>query len=76
MNLKGGYKLGFKISLAAARVNAGMTQEQAAAAMKVSKTTINGWENGKTEPQYSAFKALCALYGIDEIYIRLPEKSN
>ena len=67
--------MSFKISLAAARVNAGMTQEQAAKLLGVSKQTLNYWENGKTEPLYSAFKALCDLYGIDEDYVRLPQKS-
>ena len=40
----------FQISLAAARVNAKMTQEDTAKAMKVSKTTIVNWEKGKVIP--------------------------
>lgn len=34
----------FQISLAAARVNAGLTQEEVAKAMKVGKQTIVSWE--------------------------------
>ena len=43
-----------KISLAAARVNANMTQEQAAAAINVSKSTINSWENGKSKIPFAS----------------------
>lgn len=35
-----------QISLAAARVNAGMTQDDVAKKMKVSKNTIVKWEKG------------------------------
>ena len=40
----------FKISLAAARVNAGYTQKEAAEKLTMSKRTLNRWENGKTAP--------------------------
>ena len=39
----------FQISLAAARVNAGLTQEEVAKAMKVGKQTIVSWEKGNSE---------------------------
>ena len=39
----------FKISLAAARVNAKMTQQQAADVAHVSKVTIINWEKGNTK---------------------------
>ena len=39
-----------QISLAAARVNANMTQEDVAKAMNVSQTTIVNWEKGKVVP--------------------------
>lgn len=38
------------ISLAAARVNAGLTQKQLAKACEVSETTVINWESGKTQP--------------------------
>ena len=43
----------FQISLAAARVNAGLTQEEAAKALKVGKQTIVSWEKGNSEPKMS-----------------------
>lgn len=64
------------ISLAAARVDAGMTQKQAADAIGVSKTTIVNWESGKAEPKLKHVKRILLVYnrGIDEIF--LPEKLN
>lgn len=35
-----------QISLAAARVNAGLTQEEVAKNMKISKNTLVNWEKG------------------------------
>jgi len=65
-----------RISLAAARVNAGMTQEDAAKEMHVSKTTIVNWEKGNTEPTVSQSRNLSKLYNMPLEYIFLPEKSN
>lgn len=39
----------FHLSLAAARINAGMSQKEAAAALNVSNNTIINWENGHTK---------------------------
>lgn len=39
-----------KINLKAARVNAGLTQKQAAKLIGVSKDTIGSWERGKFFP--------------------------
>lgn len=59
-----------KISLAAARVNANMTQDDVARAMGVSKNTVVAWEKYKTEPTVSQGKKLSELYGLplDNIY--------
>lgn len=65
-----------KITLAAARVNAGLTQEQVAKALNVGKQTIVSWEKGKTEPKVSQSRQLSELYNIPLDYIFLPEKSN
>ena len=53
-----------RISLAAARVNAELTQEQVAKKMNVGKQKIVDWEKGKTEPKVSEAVKLSDLYGI------------
>lgn len=53
-----------KISLEAARVNAGMTQPQAAQALGVSVTTILKWEKGITMPPVDKAIALAGLYSM------------
>lgn len=65
-----------KISLAAARVNAGWTQEAVAKALNVGKQTIVSWEKGRTEPKISQIRALCELYNIPLDFIFLPTKSK
>lgn len=65
-----------QISLAAARVNAGMTQDDAAKEMRVSKQTVVNWEHGRTEPTISQCRMLSRLYNMPLEYIFLPEKSN
>ena len=61
-----------KISLAAARVNAQMTQEDAANALKIGKRTIINWEKGKTTPSFSDLNMLSQLYRIplDNIFLK------
>ena len=65
----------FQISLAAARVNAGLTQVEAAEKAHVSNKTIN-WENGKVSPSFANVELLCRIYGISSDYIFLPTKST
>ena len=66
----------FQISLASARVNAEMTQEEVAKHMRVGKQTIVSWEKGTSEPKMSQGIELSKLYGIPIDYIFLPKKSN
>ena len=61
-----------QISLAAARVNANMTQQQAADAIGVNKSTIVSWENGKTLPNSLLLCKLSDLYKIPIGNIFLP----
>lgn len=56
----------FKISLKAARINAELTQKQAAKSINVCRDTLRNWENGKGEPRASQLKELCALYKCPE----------
>ena len=65
-----------QISLAAARVNAGMTQQEVAEKMHVSKKTIVNWEKGKIIPSFATVNALSGLYNIPEDNIFLPTKST
>lgn len=65
-----------QISLAAARVNAEMTQDDVAKEMHISKQTIVNWEKGKSEPTISQAKSLAELYKIKLDYIFLPSKPN
>lgn len=66
----------FQISLAAARVNAKMTQEDVAKTMKVGKRTIINWEKGETIPSFADLNMLSTIYGVPIDYIFLPTKST
>ncbi len=65
-----------KISLAAARVNAKLTQEEVANRLHVSKTSVVNWENGKVIPTFSTVQALSAVYDIPVDNIFLPAEST
>lgn len=53
-----------KLTLKAARVNAGMTQDEVAEVLKKSKNTIVNYEKGRSTPDIETGKALAALYGL------------
>lgn len=65
-----------QISLKAARVNANLTQKQAAQGIGVDASTIVSWESGKTSPKAVFLEALCRLYGVTVDNIFLCEKSS
>lgn len=65
-----------QISLAAARVNAGLTQDEVSKNMKVSKNTLVNWEKGLSEPTVTQGRRLSELYKIPLDNIFLPNKSN
>jgi transcriptional regulator with XRE-family HTH domain len=54
----------FKISLAAARVNAGYSQKEAAKLLGVSNKTLCGWENGTSFPNSLQIEKICNFYGL------------
>lgn len=64
-----------QITLKAARVNAGFTQEEVAKRLKKNKQTIVNWELGRTIPDVANFTALCTLYKADRNEISLPKIS-
>ena len=51
------------ITLKAARVNAGLTQTEAGAAIGVSKAVISNWESGKTMTDASQIPRIEKVYG-------------
>lgn len=53
-----------KITLKAARVNAGLTQKEAAEKLNVSNKTVWSWECGKAMPNVNKIDAICSLYGM------------
>lgn len=53
-----------KITVKAARVNAGMTQEQAAKALNMSITTYKKKENGKSRFYIDEISRLGILFGV------------
>ena len=61
-----------KITLEAARVNAGYSQKEAARKLHVDPFTLRSWEKGKTSPTLKKARELEALYGISLDYIFLP----
>lgn len=67
----------FQITLKAARVNAGLTQDEAAKKAGINKTTLLNWENQKTFPRIDQLENLCAIYNIPSIdYIFLCPNGN
>ena len=65
-----------KISLASARVNADLTQEEVARELSVSKSTIISWEKGRTTPPTLYLQALLDLYKISADNIFLPTSTH
>ena len=53
-----------KISLRAARINAGYSQKEAADLLGISNKTLGNWENGITFPSADKIQAICNLYGV------------
>lgn len=52
------------ITLKAARVNKGITQQALADELKVTKKTISSWETGKTVPKIDIIEPLCNALGV------------
>ena len=65
-----------RISLAAARVNAGLTQEDVAKELCISKQTVINWEKGRVIPNFATLNTLSSLYRISMDDIILPIAST
>lgn len=64
-----------RITLKAARVNAGLTQDMVCDKLGISDRTLSKWESGKSTPSYLALLGLCSIYGLTEDDIILPCES-
>jgi len=63
-----------KISLRAARVNAGFTQAQAADKLLIGTSTLQGYESGKRQPRMDLLGRMEGLYGIGMQHFRFVEE--
>lgn len=64
-----------RISIAAARVNAGLKQREFAEKIGVSLATVTNWESGRTEPDVSQLRKISQISGIPMDYIFVKEES-
>lgn len=65
-----------KMTLKAARVNAGFTQKEAAELLAISNKTLGNWEKGVSFPKADKVEKLCSLYGVSyDNIIFLPNNS-
>ena len=53
-----------RITLKAARVNAGYTQKEAAILLNIGNKTLSSWENGTTFPNAEKIRCICELYNV------------
>lgn len=53
-----------QLTLRAARVNAGLTQQQVFEKTGFARSTLNRWEAGIVRPKIDCLMVLCELYGV------------
>lgn len=51
------------ITMRAARINAGLTQKEAAEKLEISRNALTNYENGKSVPKVDLAKRMAKLYG-------------
>lgn len=51
-----------KMTLRAARVNAGLKQKEVAEILEISNKTLSSWESGNSYPRADQVAKLCSLY--------------
>lgn len=59
-----------RISLTAARVNAGLTQKEAAQAIGIAQSTLKRYEAGKGKPRVDVMERISETYHYPAEYIR------
>ena len=63
-----------KMTMAAARKNKNLTQQEIADIMGVSRQSVMDWESGKKDMRPAYLMAFCQITGVSEDDILLPEK--
>lgn len=66
----------FYVSIQACRVNAGLTQEELASALGVSKNTILNWEKGNSSPSVSQLRKISEFSKIPIDFIFCAENTK
>ena len=64
-----------RISIAACRTNANLTQREFAEKLGVSLATVTNWESSKTEPSASQLRMISEISGVPMDFIFVPLKS-
>lgn len=64
-----------RISIAACRTNANLTQREFAEKLNVSLATVTNWESGKTEPSANQLRLISDISGVPMDFIFVPLKS-
>lgn len=54
-----------QLTLRAARVNKGLSVDQAARTLRISESTLTSWEMGRTFPRVDDIDRLLAFYGLE-----------
>lgn len=54
----------FKITIKAARINAGLSLADASCKLKINKRTLINYENGSTIPNWDTLDKICACYKV------------
>lgn len=65
-----------KMSLEAARVNAGLLQKEAAEKLGISNKTLSKWENYESFPGADMIPKICDLYGVSYDHINFLPKCS
>lgn len=62
-----------KLTLAAARINAGLTQEEVAKKLNISARQLSKWERGEIAPKELTMQGLASFYGVPRESIFMPK---
>lgn len=65
-----------KLTMAAARVNSGLTQEEMAQKMGISRSHYSDIENGKVQPKPVYIYGFCQITGLTPADIILPSRTT